>query len=88
MSNCNCDDCNMIAVKHARVLGYEPNGSRTERSTRDALAELGAFVEDTLRNPPMRAGTAGPYFFVPDAYDAIRDAAIRLGLITKEAPRG
>lgn len=79
MSNCDCDDCNMIAVKHARVLGYEPNGSHTERWTRDALAELGARAVVILNMEELPAS-----FDAPDKIGAIRNEAERLGLIRAE----
>ena len=80
MSHCDCDDCNMLAVKHARVLSHEPNGSRTERSTRDALAELGARVVVVLNMEELPAD-----FDAPDKIGAIQNEAERLGLIRREA---
>ena len=44
-------------------------------------AQLGLRVRDILRNPPMRVGTEKRYLFVPDAYDAIKAAALELGLL-------
>jgi hypothetical protein len=77
----------MIAVKHARVLGCEPNGSHTERSTHDALAELGARVLETMRSTPTTHDLArygGP---TAARWAAVYNAARDIGLISED-PRG
>ena len=65
------------------TISREPNGSRTDRTTREALAELGASVLVILRKYPPGA----PQTHSSLVADCIARAARSLGLLGEEVPQ-
>jgi hypothetical protein len=62
-----------------KVVTVEPNGSKTEREYREALAELGARVLISLRG----RSSSAIFTMSSGTYNGIREEAIRLGLVDR-----